>query len=174
MNTLPLVSHVATTPVMCLRKSIQSTVFFLCAVSSVCLAQEPVGISPPVSSRVGPIQMPVIQPKAAESAIIGTWGNSKNDRETGATETTVIVFEPDGRYSTRLRNSLFPEWEKLPMAGGRYAVTDFNKAGFTLVLDRTSGDPEEDKATARSTLVISIVDENTLRAPDGAVLTRLK
>ena len=158
-------------------KSLGSSVLILCsvAVAGACIAQEKVSPLTPVSQPKGQMQNILATPsKATESAIIGTWGNSRSDKETGEIETTIIVFKPDGTYATRLRNNLFPDWEKLPMAGGRYAVTATDKAGFTLMLERTSGDQEEDKSTARSTLAVSVIDDNTLRAPDGAVLTRLK
>jgi len=159
------------------RKSLRTAALLLSAVSSLCLAQEKGSTPAPTSLQAGQVQdMLATQSEAAESAIVGTWGFTRNseDKEVADIETTIIVFNPDGSYTTRLRNNMFPDLEKLPMAGGRYAVTAANKAGFQLALERTSGDPEEDKATARSTLAVAIVDENTLRAPDGAVLTRLK
>ncbi len=177
MSTSPLISHARPTPVMCPRKSLRSAALLLCAVSSLCLAQEKADIAPPASLQASQMQN-VLAPeaKAAKSAIVGTWGFTRNseDKEVAEVETTIIVFNPDGSYTTRLRNNMFPDLEKLPMAGGRYAVTAADKAGFQLALERTSGDPEEDKATARSTLAVAIVDENTLRAPDGAVLNRIK
>ena len=157
-----------------MRKVVSAT-FLLCAMSGICIAQDKTDPSTLPSQPKGQMQNILAAPsKAAESAILGTWGNSRSDKETGEIETTIIVFKPDGTYATRLRNNLFPDWEKLPMAGGRYAVTAANKAGFTLMLERTSGDPEEDKSTARSAMAVSVIDDNTLRAPDGAVLTRIK
>ena len=177
MSRFSLGSNVPRAPGMLRRKPLVSAALFLCAVSSVCIAQEKGQISPLPLLRPGqvPNQL-VIQPKAEKNVIVGTWGITRKgeDKEVAEVETTIIVFNPDGSYTTRLRNSNFPEWEKFPMAGGRYAVTAADKAGFTLALERTSGDPEEDKATARSVIAVAIIDEKNLRAPDGAVLTRLK
>ncbi len=112
--------------------------------------------------------------KATDKAIIGTWGHSRHDKENDDTETTLIVFKPDGSYATAVRSSMFPDREKQPLASGRYAVTAADKAGFTLALDRAPGDPDADKASTRSTLTLTIIDANTLRAPDGALLNRIK
>ncbi len=177
MSRLSLVSNAPPAPAISARKSLLSAALLLCVVSGVCIAQEKNQTSkPPVlRPRQAPNQL-VIQPKGTKDVIVGTWGITRTgeDKEVAEVETTIIVFNPDGSYTTRLRNSNFPEWEKFPMAGGRYAVTGADKAGFTLALDRTSGDPEEDKATARSVIAVAIIDEKNLRAPDGAVLTRLK
>ena len=177
MSRLPRVSHVPRAPATFPRKPLLSAALLLCVVSGVCMAQEKNQISKPPVLRPGqaPNQL-VIPAKVATDVIVGTWGITRTgeDKEVAEVETTIIVFNADGSYTTRLRNSNFPEWEKFPMAGGRYAVTGADKAGFTLALERTSGDPEEDKATARSVIAVAIIDEKTLRAPDGAVLKRLK
>lgn len=171
MTRSPIVSEARSPRFLSRHGSRLSAALLLCALSNACLAQEKGALNVPA-----PVQQVVqaTQAKAAANLIVGTWGNSRSDKETGETETTIIVFSPDGSYATRLRSNLFPDGEKRPMSGGRYAVTAADKAGFTLMLERTSGDPEEDKSTARSTLAVSIVDDNTLRAPDGALLTRLK
>lgn len=175
MSTSSLVPRARSLRVPASRTSLRSVAWMLCAASGLCLAQEKGVVAPSTGLQAGPLQNIRAMPsKEAGAAIVGTWGNSRTDKETRENETTIIVFKPDGTYATRLRNTMFPEWEKFPMAGGRYAVTAADKAGFTLVLDRTSGDQEEDKTTARTTMLVSIIDDNTLRAPDGAVLTRIK
>lgn len=128
----------------------------------------------PVLQRGAPLQAIAAPNKALETLLVGTWGNSRKDAETGETETTLITFKADGTYATRLRSSLFPDREKQPLASGRYIAKGNGKDGFTLLLDRAEGDPEADKATTRSTLEVTVVDDNTLRAPDGALLTRTK
>ncbi|MEP6906452.1 MAG: hypothetical protein ABI858_00500 [Pseudoxanthomonas sp.] len=172
MSSLPLATTVYAPRV---RKSLLSVAMLLCATSSLCLAQETGRMAAPVSLQAAKLQnMQATGTKAAAAMIVGTWGNSRSDKETGEEETSIIEFKPDGSYTTRIRNSQFPDMEKMPLAGGSYALTAADKGGFTVVLDRTRGDPEEDKATARSTMVVSIVDEKTLRAPDGALLSRIK
>lgn len=177
MSRLSLVSNTPVAPTMSTRKPLLSAALLLCVVSGVCIAQEKNQISKPPVLRPGqaPNQL-VIQAKGEKELIVGTWGITRigEDKEVAEVETTIIVFNADGSYTTRLRNSNFPEWEKFPMAGGRYAVTGADKGGFTLALDRTSGDPEEDKASARSVIEVAIIDEKNLRAPDGAVLKRIK
>lgn len=171
MSRLPFVIHARQT--QCLSKL--SAALLLCAVSSLCLAQEKAVLKAPALVQPGQLQnMQAIQAKTTANLIVGTWGSSRSDKETGEEETSIIEFSRDGSYSTRLRNNQFPDQEKMPLAGGRYAVTAADKAGFTLVLNRTSGDPEEDKATAKTTMAVVIVDEKTLRAPDGSLLTRIK
>ena len=150
----------------------------LCAMSTVAMstgafAQEIAAPTAPTTLRPT-LNTIAIPDKAAERAIVGTWGHSRHDKENDDTETTLIVFKPDGSYATAVRSSTFPDREKQPLASGRYAVTAADKAGFTLALDRAPGDPDADKTTARSTLTLTIVDANTLRAPDGALLNRIK
>lgn len=149
------------------------------AMSASAFAQEivapiaPISPAAPTSPRLA-VDTIAIPGKAAEKIIVGTWGHSRHDKENDETETTLIVFKPDGSYATAVRSSLFPDREKQPLASGRYAVTAADKAGFTLALDRAPGDPDADKASTRSTLALTIVDANTLRAPDGALLNRIK
>ncbi len=171
MRSLPIVSRPQPPQVLSKRTSRLSAALMLCALSSLCLAQEKGALNVPAPVQQG---LQATQAKAAANLIVGTWGSSRSDKETGEQETSIIEFNRDGSYTTRLRNSQFPEWEKMPLAGGRYAVVAAEKGDFTLVLDRTSGDIEEDKSTARTTMAVSIVDEKTLRAPDGALLNRLK
>lgn len=178
MSRLPIVSRVRPPQFLSKTALLLSAALLLCSVGSVCLAQEKNLLATPATLKAGQLQNMQIsqatQAKATAGAIVGTWGNSRSDKETGEEETSIIEFSRDGSYSTRLRNNKFPDQEKMPLAGGRYTVTDADKAGFTLVLDRTSGDPEEDKATAKTTMAVVMVDEKTLRAPDGSLLARIK
>lgn len=177
MSGMSFISHVMQTQNLRPCKSLLLAGLMVCGFPCLSLAQEKTRISTPELLQAVTTQNKLeIKPKVDKDVIVGTWGVTRvtEDKAFKESETTIIVFNPDGTYTTRLRNSNFPDWEKLPMSGGRYAVSGADKAGFTLALERTSGDPEEDKSTARSVLAVSIVDEKTLRAPDGAVLIRTK
>lgn len=173
MSLLPMLSRTRPEPLVFHHAASLQAALLLCAISASAFAQEIAAPTTPATLRPT-LNTMALPGKAAEKAIVGTWGHTRHDKEAEDTETTLIVFRPDGSYATAVRSSLFPDREKQPLASGRYAVTSTDKAGFTLALDRTPGDPDADKATARSTLTLTIVDDNTLRAPDGALLNRIK
>lgn len=110
----------------------------------------------------------------AAKPLIGRWGYAAPmDKETGEVETTVVEFLPDGRYLTSVRSNLFPGQAKQVLAKGRYRVGDVDKAGITLVLARDAGDPE-DKSETTTKVRLERIDDDTLRADDGSVATRIK
>lgn len=139
-----------------------------CFTSSWALAQ---GAPAPKRSLIG-----ALQERSSDNAkrIVGTWGISREMKEAGEVETTMIEFRADGTYATRLRSSVFKEQETMPLATGRYAVADDDGKGFTLVLDRAPGDPDGGKEDAPSRMRVSVVDDKTLRAEDGSVVQRIR
>lgn len=115
---------------------------------------------------------PVSTAAAAAKLLPGRWQTITHDKETGVSETLVIEFAADGSYSTQLQSSHF----KSPRfsARGGYAITDTDAKGFTLKITRKLEDPESDKADAFEIQRIEVVDDNTLKAADGAIVQRVK
>ena len=177
MNKLPVVTNVPPIHAPLPRKSLLSAAFFLCVVSSFCIAQENRLIAPPSLLKPGQaLNQPAKQTGSANDLIVGSWGFSRNseDKELAEIETSVVNFMRDGTYTTSLRSSVFPDQGKQPLASGRYKVAEAEKGGLLLMLERAPGDPDADKSTAQSKMSFTVVDPNTLRAEDGSVITRLK
>ncbi len=99
---------------------------------------------------------------------------SVSDKEPGITETTVIEFRPDGRYVTAIRDSAFKPLKDQQSNQGRYSVGKSDKAGFELKIERDQKEPESEKTDASETMLIKIVDDNTLQAADGSTVKRLR
>lgn len=105
--------------------------------------------------------------------LIGAWSKSTQaDKETGDVETTLIQFNADGSYRTRLQSKLFGETKN--MASGRFAVSDASKDSFTLNIEVLKGDPEMEKEDTAFAAKVRIVNVNTLQTEDGQMLRRVK
>lgn len=104
--------------------------------------------------------------------LVGVWATSATDKESGDIETTLIQFNADGTYRTRLQSKLFGETKQ--MASGRYAITNADKDSFTLNIEVLKGDPELDKADAVMAAKMRMPDANTLQSEDGQVVRRMK
>lgn len=104
--------------------------------------------------------------------LVGVWGKSTTDKESGDTETTLIEFKADGTYRTRLQSKLFGEAKK--SASGRYVITDAVKDTFTLKIEVLRGDPDSDKSNEVMECKIRVLNANTLQSEDGQVVRRLK
>ncbi|EIT71799.1 MULTISPECIES: hypothetical protein [Hydrocarboniphaga] len=114
------------------------------------------------------------KPIDAIKLLLGSWSSSVSDKETGITETTVIEFRPDGRYVTAIRDSAFKPLKDQQSNQGRYSVGKSDKAGFELKIERDQKEPESEKTDASETMLIKIVDDNTLQAADGSTVKRLR
>ncbi len=108
----------------------------------------------------------------AAKLLPGRWQTTTHDKETGVTETLVIEFTADGRYTTQLQSSHF----KSPRfnAHGSYSIVDADPSGFTLKIARKLEEPESEKADASEVQRIEVVDDNTLKAADGAIVRRTR
>lgn len=104
--------------------------------------------------------------------LVGVWGKSTTDKESGDIETTLIKFNANGAYSTRLQSKLFGEAKK--SASGRYFVTDAVKETFTLKIEVLRGHPDLDKSDRVIEVKIRMLNANTLQSEDGQVVRRLK
>lgn len=114
------------------------------------------------------------KPDDAAKTLIGRWSTSASDKETGITETTVIEFRPDGRYVTAIRDSAFKPLKDQQSNQGRYSVGKSDKAGFELKIEREQKEPESEKTDASETMLIKIIDDNTLQAADGSTVKRMR
>ena len=121
---------------------------------------------PPIAHAQKPID--------ATKLLLGSWSTSVSDKETGITETTVIEFRPDGRYVTAIRDSAFKPLKDQQSNQGRYSVGKSDKAGFELKIERDQKEPESEKTDASETMLIKIVDDNTLQAADGSTVKRMR
>lgn len=114
------------------------------------------------------------KPEEATKLLVGRWSSSVSDKETGITETTVIEFRPDGRYVTAVRDSAFKPIKDQQSNQGRYSVGKSDKAGFELKIERDQKEPESEKSDASETMLVKIVDNDTLQAADGSTARRMR
>jgi hypothetical protein len=108
----------------------------------------------------------------ASKQLVGIWGKSRTDKESGDTEITLIKFNADGTYSTHLKSKLFGEIKKT--ASGRYVVTDAVKDTFTLKIEVLDGGPDLDESDRVIKIKVRMLNAKTLQSEDGQVVRRLK
>ena len=114
------------------------------------------------------------KPEEVSKLLLGRWGSTTTDKETGISETTMIEFRPDGRYVTAIRDSAFKPLKDQQSNQGRYAIGKSDKAGFELKIERDQKEPESEKSDASETMLIRLVDNDTLQAADGSTVKRMR
>lgn len=114
------------------------------------------------------------KPIDAAKLLLGRWGSTTTDKETGISETTMIEFRPDGRYVTAIRDSAFKPLKDQQSNQGRYTIGKSDKAGFELKIERDQKEPESEKSDASETMLVKFVDDDTLQAADGSTVKRMR
>ena len=114
------------------------------------------------------------KPEEVGKLLLGRWGSTTTDKETGISETTMIEFRPDGRYVTAIRDSAFKPLKDQQSNQGRYAIGKSDKAGFELKIERDQKEPESEKSDSSETMLVKFVDDDTLQAADGSTARRMR
>lgn len=102
----------------------------------------------------------------------GLWRSDSLDKETRVSETTSIEFARDGSYVAQLQLSPF-RFERV-RSGGRYLAKALDGQSFMLSIQRKAEDPDLEPDERSDSDRITVIDAQTLRASDGALLRRVK
>jgi hypothetical protein len=136
----------------------------------------PVATSPPTMAQPPPPAPPSTQATAEHwrSFLLGTWRNEVPVPELDAVVETVLTYETGGRFNgyARMYPPGRPEESMTVPSTGSWKVTPLSENSFMLILD-SDAVPALQIARRTISAAVTTVDQNTLRAEDGTLTTRI-